>query len=895
MSDWANWKDGLKSYGEFTDAFLGHAGPDREMDEGEFANFMKTLGVKDGSFAAVPQKDSNKTISAAELVGRGHQVDLRDKSDSDGVFNRAEMEAFFTADKSEDPGTGGPGAGGSLRFADVNKDASGIDAMFVSKDELKSFMMKAAGSDNKLNGDEIKALAKSTGADPSLLAGLDASKDGYVDASEIDKAFSAADQKGGGDDDGQMNADELYSFFGVTPPADGGSGSNGFGYGAVDQNGDGVTADEIYARMSALSPPGSDGKWNGDETQDLSSKTGVGLDKLTSIANQGGADGYLSKDDIAAAVLKIAPNGKLTEAQFTQMFGTPGTGGGPATQEMSADDLYSQMAAALSPGSDGKWNGNEVKDLATKIGADATALAAIANQGARDGFLTKEDLAAAVLKADADGKLNAGQIAQLLGLSAGTTGGSTTQGGGGTKGGTGGTTGTQGGGSNGTGGTGGTGSTGKGGNDTGGTSSGGGTGRMFDANALFAELGTERTPGSDGKWDSKEITELAAAAKIDENVLRAIADESASDGFLTIDDLRAAIAVIDKDGMLNEAQVNKLFGLPGGSATGSNTQTSSKDGGSSKGGSGGGNDGTTYNANEIFTQLSVAMTPGNDIKYGSEEITGLAIKSKVSENVLRSIADAGAKDGFLTVADVQAAVAAIDKDGELNRSQVTQMLGGTDIYERSGPGGTNHDNLRAEPTNTRSTGNTTTGTGGNNGNGTTGTGNGGTVTTGTGTTGTGGTGGNTTTNNGTGTTGGTGTNTGQSTTGGTGTTTTGNGTTGTGTGGATSTSSGFSFASVNRDESGIESMFVSTGEIFDHLIGTNTHGGDYVWSGDAEMKALADTLKVDVAGLQSAAGADKSLDVADLANVVATLDGQGADNLLNADQLPNLFKAQASS
>jgi hypothetical protein len=104
------------------------------------------------------------------------------------------------------------------------------------------------------------------------------------------------------------------------------------------------------------------------------------------------------------------------------------------------------------------------------------------------------------------------------------------------------------------------------------------------------------------------------------------------------------------------------------------------------------------------------------------------------------------------------------------------------------------------------------------------------------------------------------------------------------------TNTGLNFTDVNKDESGIESMFVTTGEIFDSLIATNTHGGDYVWEGDAEMKSLSDALKVDVSLLKAAAGDDNKLDAKDIGNLVARVDGDKGDGNLNADQLKTIFK-----
>ena len=89
-------------------------------------------------------------------------------------------------------------------------------------------------------------------------------------------------------------------------------------------------------------------------------------------------------------------------------------------------------------------------------------------------------------------------------------------------------------------------------------------------------------------------------------------------------------------------------------------------------------------------------------------------------------------------------------------------------------------------------------------------------------------------------------------------------------------------------------LLLSTGEIFDALIASNTHGGDYAWTGDSEMEGLAKALKVDVAEVKSAAGTDGVFDIDDLGKLVATADGQGTDNALNGDQSNNLFKTSAA-
>ncbi|KAA2243944.1 hypothetical protein [Salinarimonas soli] len=651
MTDWASWKDGTKSYGEFTDLFLQHAGNDREMDKTEFEGFMKALGVKDGSFEAVPKKDDGKTINLSELVARMDTVDRRDKGDTDGVFMRSELDAFFKAD---DKG----GGSGSLKFADVNKDKDGINSMFISKDELKFAVMKYdTNGDNKLDGDEVKALAKATGADASKLAGY-AGCDGYLDGSDLDAAFGSVDKASGGDDDGQLNADELNTFFGISKAGDApGAGGTGFNFASVDANGDkSVTGGEIYTKLSALSSPGDDKAWQGDEIKDLASKSGISLDVLTKTA---GTDGYLDETDITNAVKAQDSDGALDEAGFNALFGlgNGGTGTGTTTPTFKFSDI------------------NKDKD------------------GINSMLISKSEL------------------------------------------------------------------------------------KDF--------LAATKTDGGDGKWQGDEIKDLAKALGVDVNTLTAMAG---TDGYLDSADIDAGFSKIDKasggddDGQLNADELNSFFGISkagGGSGTGAAFSFGSVDANGNK----------SVNTDEIFTKMAAISPPGDDNAWQGDEIKDLSSKSGLSLDVLTKMAGT---DGYLDKADIDKAVKAQDSDGELDEAGFNTLFG---------------------------------------------------------------------INNG------------------------GNG------GGSNYTNTGLAFTDVNKDKSGIESMFASTGEVFDFLIATNTHGGDYVWEGDQEMKALSDALKIDVSLLKAAAGDDNKLDAKDVADLVAKVDGKNGDGSLNADQLKTLFKA----
>jgi hypothetical protein len=430
MTDWANWTDGLKSYGNLTDTFLKYAGSDREMDKSEFGEFMKAIGVEDGSFESIEQKDDGKSISLTELVGRMDSVDRRDKGDTDGQFDRAEFDSFFKADNANGKGS---------LFEQINTDPSGKEALFVEKDEMKSFVMsfdkgsdgKCAG-DGKLNGSELSALAEATGADISVLASY-AGKDGYLDADELDKAFSSVDSKDGGDDDGMLDADEVNTFFGVSKAGAGnGTGSGAFTFSSVDADGNkSVNSGEIFAKMSALSSPGDDKKWQGDEVKDLADKSGLSLDVLTKMA---GTDGYLDETDIANAVKAQDSDGELDEAGFNQLFGLTGNdkGSGYTNTGLNFTDvnkdtsgiesmfattgeIFDHLISTNTHGGDYIWEGDEeMKSLSDALKVDVSLLKAAAGD---DNKLDANDIGNLVARIDGDkgdGNLNADQLKDLF-------------------------------------------------------------------------------------------------------------------------------------------------------------------------------------------------------------------------------------------------------------------------------------------------------------------------------------------------------------------------------------------------------------------------------------------------------------------------------------------------
>jgi hypothetical protein len=429
MTDWANFKDGVKSYGNLTDTFLKYAGPDREMDKTEFDGFMKALGVKDGSFESVAQKDDGKSINLTELVARMDEVDRRDKGDTDGQFDRAELDSFFKSDKAN--GTG------SL-FQQINTDKTGKEALFAEKDEMKSFMMKfdkgsdgKSAGDGKLNGSELLALAEATGADISVLAGY-AGTDGYLDAGEIDKAFSAVDTKAGGPDDGMLDADQVNTFFGITKAGDD-KGSGAFNFGSVNADGNNsVNSGEIFNKMSALSSPGDDKKWQGDEIKDLADKTGISLDVLTKIA---GRDGYLDESDISKAVTAEDSDGELDEAGFNKLFGLTGQNGkdtgytntglnftdvnkdesGIESMFVTTGEIFDSLIATNTHGGDYVWEGDaEMKSLSDALKVDVSLLKAAAGD---DNKLDAKDIGNLVARVDGDkgdGNLNADQLKTIF-------------------------------------------------------------------------------------------------------------------------------------------------------------------------------------------------------------------------------------------------------------------------------------------------------------------------------------------------------------------------------------------------------------------------------------------------------------------------------------------------
>jgi len=510
MSDWASWKDGTKTYGNVQDAFLTHAGADQAMDADEFAVFMKTLGIKDGSFKAVAQASdstdpNNQKISLSELVAQLNKADKANGGDTDGKLERSELDSAFKEGALDDKG-----GTGTLRFEDVdkNKAEDGLANMEISKEELNAFVMKYDDGDGKLNSNEISSLAKATGADADLLASY-AGEDGYLDAKDLEAAFSKVDLSNGmsskagdlfakfsngdnklnsnemaelakaaglkvddlakgagedgymtldelktamsgvGDDDGKLNADELYSFFGVTPP-DGDGGPNakdGFNFKSADTNGDGtVTSGETYGLMKALSDPGADGVWHGDEVKALATAMKVSEDTLSKIANadENGKDGYLEESDLAAVL-----GSGVNESTFNSTFGLTGTGtdtgtgkdGGTGTDSggstgtatglsftdvnqdaegilsmfASTGEIFDYMLATKTDGGDSVWNSaDEMKALAGALKVDVAALNAVAGT---DGTLDANDIGALVASIDGagtDNQLNADQLKDLF-------------------------------------------------------------------------------------------------------------------------------------------------------------------------------------------------------------------------------------------------------------------------------------------------------------------------------------------------------------------------------------------------------------------------------------------------------------------------------------------------
>lgn len=397
MSDWASWKDGTKTYGNVQDAFLTHAGADQAMDADEFAVFMKTLGIKDGSFKAVAQASdstdpNNQKISLSELVAQLNKADKANGGDTDGKLERSELDSAFKEGALDDKG-----GTGTLRFEDVdkNKAEDGLANMEISKEELNAFVMK------------------------------------YDDG------------------DGKLNADELYSFFGVTPP-DGDGGPNakdGFNFKSADTNGDGtVTSGETYGLMKALSDPGADGVWHGDEVKALATAMKVSEDTLSKIANadENGKDGYLEESDLAAVL-----GSGVNESTFNSTFGLTGTGtdtgtgkdGGTGTDSggstgtatglsftdvnqdaegilsmfASTGEIFDYMLATKTDGGDSVWNSaDEMKALAGALKVDVAALNAVAGT---DGTLDANDIGALVASIDGagtDNQLNADQLKDLF-------------------------------------------------------------------------------------------------------------------------------------------------------------------------------------------------------------------------------------------------------------------------------------------------------------------------------------------------------------------------------------------------------------------------------------------------------------------------------------------------
>lgn len=654
MSDWSNWNSGTKSYGAFVDKFLESAGADREMDGNDFKNFMSKIGVQDGKFEAVAQSDGNKTISLSEMVARMNVVDLRDQGDKDGLFSRSEMNDFFKVDADSKGG----GTGGSVKFSDVNKDTSGLPSMMISKDELKNFLLsdEFAGCDGKLNGTELKAAAKAMGADAERLAGY-AGTDGYLDGAEIDKAFSAADMAEGNDDDGQLNADEFYKVLGANPNGSTGPGTTqGFGFGSVDKNGDkAVTPGEIYDSFKALSDPGNDGKWQGNEVEALAKAAGIPVDVLTKMA---GSDGYLDKSDIEAAVKAndADGSGSLSESEFSKIFGSGGTGGetkatlkfedinkdtsGLPAMMASKDEILNAMTATKTDGGDGTWQGDEVKALADKLGVSADALTKMAGT---DGYLDTDDVTKAISAADKasgnddDGQLNADELYSFFGVSApgGSSGGVPESIAFGTV-------------------------------DKNGD-------KAVTTDEIFERFSTLSAPGSDAKWQGNEVDALAKASGVPVESLTKMAG---SDGYLDKADIGKAVQANDADGngSLNETEYTAMFGNAG---TGN--------GGSNGNGGTNANTGPDFSAfnkdqtgtaamfattGEIFDFLIQSNTHGGDyIWQGDQEINALASALKVDASVLKD----ASVNGTLDASAVAALVAGADGENSDNQIDADQM------------------------------------------------------------------------------------------------------------------------------------------------------------------------------------------------------------------------------
>ncbi|HYF57216.1 MAG TPA: hypothetical protein VEA41_23405 [Salinarimonas sp.] len=398
MSDWANWNTGLKGYGEFTDSFLKHADGNREMDSTKFGEFMKTLGVKDGDISAVPDKDKNGKVSLSEIIARLDTVDKRDKNDSDGKFNREELDAVFKPDATSGSGSG------SGAFGKINTDKSGANSLLVSKDEMKAYFNSFDKDGNGLDGYELQAMAKDSKGSADKLAeyaNAGGNFDGYLSWDEMSKAFTEIDAKDGGANDGQITAAGLGSLYG-TGSSDGGTSTDG-----ASSSGSGSTSGGSGGSASGTGSGNGTSTGGGNATGGTSSNGSSGGATTGGTTGAGGSSGGGSSSggSSTGGTNSGASSGTgdtSSTATLTQTLAPSDTNGDLL---LSTGEIFDALIASNTHGGDYAWTGDsEMEGLAKALKVD---VAEVKSAAGTDGVFDIDDLGKLVATADGQGTDNA--------------------------------------------------------------------------------------------------------------------------------------------------------------------------------------------------------------------------------------------------------------------------------------------------------------------------------------------------------------------------------------------------------------------------------------------------------------------------------------------------------